>query len=450
MTATATRTVHGGLRKADLHASVSDPTMDTMTFLNEVTDRYPEAISFAPGRPYDGFLDVDEVFAAARRYLDHLAGQCRTPAQVRTAFCQYGPTAGVIRDLIAASLAADEGIAVPAEAIVVTVGCQEAILLALRALFAGPDDVLLAAEPCYVGITGAACVLDIEVVGVPEREAGLVAADVEAAIGRVRAQGRRPRAVYLVPDHANPSGSTIDVPTRRELIAVAERCDVLLLEDSPYRLVSPGPRRPTLKALDRDRRVVHCGSFAKTVLPAARVGYVVADQPVRDRDGTTTLLADELAKIKSMVTVNTPPLSQAVVAGALLAAGGRLSAANADHATHYGDALRRTLDALERHFPAPMRERLGISWNVPEGGFFLTVRLPVPTDEAALERSAERHGVIWTPMRYFHPHGGGEHALRLSVSCLAAPDIERGVARLARFVAAEIGAPRGAAPGPDG
>ncbi|MCZ9337256.1 aminotransferase class I/II-fold pyridoxal phosphate-dependent enzyme, partial [Streptomyces sp. TRM76130] len=89
---------------------------------------------------------------------------------------------------------------------------------------------------------------------------------------------------------------------------------MLILEDSPYRMVSPGSRLPTLKALDRDRTVVHLGSFSKTVFPGARVGYVVADQPVTDDAGGTTLLAAELAKIKSMVTVNTPSLSQAAVA----------------------------------------------------------------------------------------------------------------------------------------
>ena len=61
------------LRKEDLHASLSDPVLDTMNFLNEITFRYPKAISFAPGRPYDGFFDTEQIFTHIRRYLDHLA-----------------------------------------------------------------------------------------------------------------------------------------------------------------------------------------------------------------------------------------------------------------------------------------------------------------------------------------------------------------------------------------
>lgn len=83
----------GALRKEDLHPSLSDPVLDTMTFLNEVTHRYPDAVSFAPGRPYDGFFDTEQIFTYLRRYLDHLAAQGRTEQDIRTAMYQYGPTA---------------------------------------------------------------------------------------------------------------------------------------------------------------------------------------------------------------------------------------------------------------------------------------------------------------------------------------------------------------------
>jgi (S)-3,5-dihydroxyphenylglycine transaminase len=421
------------LPKTDLHASVSDPVLDTMTFLNEVTLRYPSAISFAPGRPYDGFFDVEEIFAGLRRYLEHLEGQGNTPEQVRTAMYQYGPTAGQIRDIIADSLRVDERIDVPPAAVVVTVGAQEGMLLVLRALFTGPDDVLLVSSPCYVGITGAARLLDVAVAPVPERLDGLHPADVESAILAERAGGRRPRALYVVPDHANPSGTTLNLAARRELLELADRHDILVIEDSPYRLVSLGTPEPTLKSLDRAGRVVHIGSYSKTVFPGARVGFVVADQSIVDGG----LLAGELAKIKSMVTVNTSALSQAVVAGVLLAAGGKVSQLNVDAARYYDDAMRATLRHLDANLPAARRAGLGVRWNAPTGGFFLTMQVAFPVDNAALTRSAQDFGVIWTPMRYFHPLGGGEHGIRLSISYLTPAEIEEGTARLARFVESE-------------
>ncbi|MEU5958585.1 PLP-dependent aminotransferase family protein [Streptomyces sp. NPDC047525] len=431
--------VGGGmvLRMEDLHAGVADPVMDTMNFLNEVTLNYPEAISFAPGRPYEGFFDTEQIFAYLRRYLDHLTAQGRSPAEVRSSVFQYGPSSGLIRELIADSLRVDEGIDVPAESIVVTVGCQEAMFLVLRALMSGPDDVLLVSSPCYVGITGAARLVDAEVVAIEERETGLSCADLEAAILAERMRGRRPRAVYVVPDHSNPSGVTMPLKSRHELLELAERLDVLILEDSPYRLVSPGAQVPTLKSLDRGRRVIHLGSYAKSLFPGARVGYVLADQSVLRADGAVELLADELAKIKSMLTVNTSALSQAVVAGALLASRGRVSELNVEAAAHYGDTMRSVLRGLEREFPAERRERLGVSWNMPSGGFFLTLQVAFRADNDALVRSAEDFGVIWTPMSYFHPQGGGDHAIRLSTSYVTHAEVEEGLGRLADFIESE-------------
>ncbi|NUK75785.1 aminotransferase, partial [Streptomyces lunaelactis] len=76
------------LRKSDLHASVSDPVLGTMTFLNEVTHRSPDAISFAPGRPYDGLFDTEQIITDIRRYLDHLTEQGSSPQAIRTAMYQ--------------------------------------------------------------------------------------------------------------------------------------------------------------------------------------------------------------------------------------------------------------------------------------------------------------------------------------------------------------------------
>ncbi|MFI5916399.1 aminotransferase class I/II-fold pyridoxal phosphate-dependent enzyme [Dactylosporangium sp. NPDC051541] len=433
-TAAAPRSGPAVLTRAGLHASLSDPLMDTMNFLNEIAMRHPDAISFAPGRPHDKFFATEDIVGHIRRYFTHLEEQGRTPDQIRSAMYQYGPTAGQIREIIADSLRADEGIDVPAASIVVTVGAQEAMLLVVRALIRDPRDVLLVSSPCYVGISGAARILDVDVVPVEEAPGGLDPAAVAAALDAQLALGRRPRAFYVIPDHSNPAGTTVPLAARRALLDLAVRYDLLIIEDSPYRRVSPGAQLPLLKALDTARRVVHLGSFSKTVFPGARVGFAVADQPVEDAGG---LLADELAKIKSMVTVNTSPLSQAAVAGALLSAGGRVTELNAGPAEHYGESMRLMLAHLDRVLPAERRTALGVTWNRPTGGFFLTATVPFVADNAALARCAERFGVLWTPMSYFHPGGGGERAIRLSTSYLTPAEIEEGTERLARFIESE-------------
>ncbi|MFI6452830.1 aminotransferase class I/II-fold pyridoxal phosphate-dependent enzyme [Streptosporangium amethystogenes] len=423
----------GVLSKEGLHSSVSAPVMDTMNFLNEITMRHPDAISFAPGRPLESFFEIEQLFRWLRRYLDHLMDIGRSEEQIRTALFQYGATAGQIRDLLARTLA-DDGITADPADIVVTVGAQEAMFLTLRTLFASPRDVLLVASPCYVGITGAARMLDITLAEVPEGPDGLTAAAFEQAVAEVRARGSRPRACYVVPDYSNPSGSTMPLRARRELLEAAARHGVLIMEDSPYRMVGSATPLPPLKSLDPARCVVHIGSLAKSAFPGARLGYLVADQEVVDRDGERTRLADEISKLKSMLTVNTPSLSQAVIGGLLLESDFGLRARNTEAAASYDANLTAVLDTLGRLFPEREQAAHGVSWNRPRGGFFLAVNVPFAADDVALAVSAERYGVIWTPMRYFHPGGGGEKVIRLACSYLTRQQAVEGIERLAAFV----------------
>lgn len=123
----------------------------------------------------------------------------------------------------------------------------------------------------------------------------------------------------------------------------------------------------------------------------------------------------------------------------LLAAGGRTTELNAGTAAYYGDAMRVTLEELDRCFPEAERAALGIRWNEPSGGFFLAVDVPFVADNAALEVCAEEFGVIWTPMSYFYPQGGGERSLRLSVSYLTHERIGEGIERLAAYVRSRTG-----------
>ncbi|MFJ4184422.1 PLP-dependent aminotransferase family protein [Kitasatospora sp. NPDC089509] len=404
-----------------------------MNFLNEIAGRYPEAIALAAGRPSEEFFEIAAVHRYLHRYERHLTEELGlTAEQAGRAFFQYGRTKGVIHELVARNLAADEGITADPESVVVTVGCQEAMFLVLRALRTDERDVVLAVAPTYVGLTGAARLVDLPVRTVRSGPTGIDLDDLAEVIRRARAEGLRPRACYLLPDHANPSGLSLDLATRHALLDLAEREDLLLLEDNPYGLFTAGGERlPTLKALDTRRRVVYLGSYAKTGLPGARIGFVVADQEVVHPDGGTGLFADELAKLKSMVTVNTSPIAQAVIAGKLLEHGGSLVRANERETARYRENLRCLLDALAGHFPAdgPVR------WNTPEGGFFLVVTLPFEADDDLLTVSARDHGVLWTPMRHFHDAPEAANQLRLSVSVVTQDQICEGVRRLAALIA---------------
>ncbi|MFE9883006.1 hypothetical protein [Streptomyces sp. NPDC005784] len=122
------------LSTTDLHASVDDPALTSRTLLNELAGRYPEAVSFSAGRPFEGFYDVEDLSRHLMTFTGYLEEEKGLPAEhVRRTFFQYGRTKGFIHELIARQLEIDEGFTVDPESIVVTTGCQEAMVLLLRA-----------------------------------------------------------------------------------------------------------------------------------------------------------------------------------------------------------------------------------------------------------------------------------------------------------------------------
>ena len=415
------------LVKGRMHASAST-VLDAMDVIAEVAARFPDAISLAAGHPYEGFHRIEDVGRYLQTYVSYVEHR---GFDARKLLLQYGRAAGQIPDLIAQMLANDEGIVVPAEAVVVTAGGQEAIVIALRGLCAAPNDVLLATSPCYAGVMAAARLLGIRVVPVPEGPDGLDPQTVARVAGQVRARGLNPRLLYVVPDFSNPSGECLDLGARYRLLAVAAAEELVILEDDPYGLFGLDERpRPRLKALDPGRQVIYVGSFAKSCFPGARIGFLVADQAVVDSEGQKTLLANELATIKSVLTINTSPIGQAVIGGLLLESGCSLRRANRDKIAFYRANMNVMLEALDENMPS------SVTWNRPAGGFFAVLRVPIDADETLLEISASRYGVLWAPMAPFFPDGGGERTIRVSCSCLGPEEVAEGVRRLGEMLRA--------------
>jgi (S)-3,5-dihydroxyphenylglycine transaminase len=414
-----------GLR---LRACFASPLLGAMDFLNEVVLDHPDAISFAPGRPHESQLRVADVAPGIDRFVSHLAGLRGVPAAaVRDELGQYQRTNGIVNDVVASQLRNDEGIDVAPDAVMITNGAQEAMLVALMGAFDPASDVLLCSDPTYIGITAPAAILGIEVVGVPSGPDGLETAAVEAAIRQVHDRGRVPRALYDVPDFNNPLGTTMPLAARRRLIEVAHGAGMLLLEDNPYGMFAyDGPRLPALKALDATRTVVYIGSYAKTVLPGLRVGFLVADQPCAPGGRP---LAAELSRVKSVTTVNTSPIAQAALAGILLEHGCSLTR----YVQPRVDFCRRNRD----HLLARLEQELGataVTWNRPRGGFFVTLTLPFDFDDECFRTCAADFGVVVCPMSLFSIASARANQVRLAFSYVDGAEIDAGVERLARFV----------------
>ncbi|MFI6581197.1 aminotransferase class I/II-fold pyridoxal phosphate-dependent enzyme [Embleya sp. NPDC050493] len=259
-----------------------------------------------------------------------------------------------------------------------TTGERDALLRVLRVLRGSDRDVVLAVAPAYLGLIGAARRADMPVLPVADGPRGVDLDDLAAQVYGARAAGLRPRALYVVPDFANPSGIGLDRLARCELLATAAELDLLLLEDDPYGLIHvAGDRRPpTLAALDTRQRVVHVGSFAETGRPG-RLGRI----------GNPAHLLNGLA-----------------------ARFGRGPAADRVH------------------------------WSSPDGGFLVVLTVPFVADDELVELSAREYGVMWTPMAHFyHPGIGPAHRLRLSCGTLDPATIDHGLNRLATLIGDRTG-----------
>ncbi|WP_280443920.1 PLP-dependent aminotransferase family protein [Nocardia brasiliensis] len=419
-----------------MHESISDPGAGSLSFLNEAMVRYPDAISFAPGAPHPEFFDELDLEAAIESFVGHLVqNRGITAGQARKLLYEYGPSRGLISDIVARVLEEDEGISADPKSIVITVGAQEGLFLVLRLLFASSSTMLAVTNPCYSGILGAARVLGIPLVPIPESDDGIDTGQLADRCTAARRMGTPIRALYIAPDFGNPGGSRMPMSARQELLRLATRFDFLVIEDNAYGFTANDDDViPCLKALDVEQRVVHIGTYSKTCFPGARVGYVLADQTV---DAGPQRLADEISTLKGLVTVNTSPISQAVIGGTLLA---RLAGDGSHRA-----ATRRRAERYQRNLQCLTRElnrRLGgmhdIRWNHPAGGFFVRLSLPVLADAALLDVSATRYRVLWTPMAPFYLDASGDRQLRLSCSYLDTEQIVVGVERLATFLAEEV------------
>jgi (S)-3,5-dihydroxyphenylglycine transaminase len=295
-------------------------------------------------------------------------------------------------------------------------------------LFDPDNDFLLVSDPSYIGITGASRIRGVRIIAVPSDENGLDPDRVEEAVRNCLGNGR-PRALYDVPNFNNPMGTVLPQGRREALLDICAKYDMFFLEDNAYgAYVYDGERPGTLKASDRTGRVLYIGTFSKTLFPGLRLGFLVADQPVK---GTGELLAKELSKIKSLLTGNSPPLLQAIAGGILLENRGSLQPILGPKVEH----LRVNRDAMLQRLAVEFAgmEQL-VSWNRPKGGFFITVTLPFPFGRAELLACAANFGVIVCPMRFFMLGPGREQQVRLSFSCLDKEQIHTGVRQFAAFV----------------
>ena len=413
----------------------STPTasrLDVMNFLNEIAGEHPQAVSFASGRPAEAFFGAQESLQRIPAFVRYLQERLGGSFDERfNQLAQYGRTNGIIHELVAAQVLRDEGIAADAAHVVVTAGCQEAMDLCVTTLCRDPEDVLLVRSPTYIGITGVA---DLNGIGLVHFSCGpddSIAGALTAAIRQARARGKRPRALYLVPDFDNPTGTVLSRAEREALIALCAAERIVVLEDNPYGMFRfEGEPQPRMASLDPHGCVVYLGTYAKTLCPALRVGFMVVPPTLFGDAAAAKSFIGAVSQAKSFITVNTSQIAQAVVGGVLLAEGLSLARRIAPAIDFYRSNRDAMVQALAAAFPADT----GVTWNKPQGGFFLVVSLPFAFGRAEAEACTRDAGVIVMPLSFFALDERESHRVRLAFSNSDPARIREGVARFGRFV----------------
>jgi DNA-binding transcriptional MocR family regulator len=313
------------------------------------------------------------------------------------------------------------GVARGADELVLCHGASQGISLALR-LFLQPGDHVAVEVPTYANVLSALAGLGLSAAPVPMDEDGADPETLDRMLSRPEV-----KAFYTIPSFHNPLGTTTPLARRRELLEIARRHGVPVVEDAfELDLRFRGEEIPPLAALDPSDHVVMLSSFSKSLFPGVRVGSISA----RGR------ALEGLVALKHATDLSDALPLQAGLARFLE------SGAYDRHLARMRRLLRSRHDAMDEALSRSMPE--GASWTRPEGGYQLWLELPDEVDTRDLLADAARAGVLFSPGASFMPDARASRAMRLTVACADEAEIERGIAALAEVIDARRSAPIGA------
>ncbi|MDR3576298.1 MAG: PLP-dependent aminotransferase family protein [Anaerolineaceae bacterium] len=370
----------------------------------------PDVISFAGGMPAPEVFPIEEIREACNKVLREQGGLA----------LQYGSTEGYLplREMIARHTA-HIGIEVTPENILITSGSQQALDL-LGKIFVNRGDRVLVESPTYLGALQALNAYGAEYITVRSDDNGMVT---DELVGAFRAG---PKFIYVLPNFQNPTGVTLSLERRKQLVQLADHYGVPIIEDDPYgQLRFEGHHLPAVEVLDCKHRpvkggysgnVIYLSTFSKILAPGLRLAWVIAP----------TEVIHKLSLAKQGADLHTATFNQIVAYE--VGRGGFID----NYVQHINDVYRERrdvmLDSLEEHMPD------GVKWTHPQGGLFLWATLPeyMNADEMFAEAVAKK--VAFVPGGSFHANGGGKNTMRLNFSYERPEKINEGIARLAMVV----------------
>ena len=369
----------------------------------------PGIISFAGGFPDSAMFDVQGIRQAVNQALDQEPGSA----------LQYGATEGYnpLRTQIASFMQSKGCQDVTPEGLIVTTGSQQALDLIGKTLI-NPGDKVIVEGPTFLATIQCFRLYGAQVIAAPIDEHGVKTDELEALIAQ-----HQPKFVYLIPTFGNPSGATLSLQRRKDVLAMAVKYRLPVVEDDPYGDLYFGEAPPpSLLALSEQMPgsrdwLIHCGSLSKVLSPGLRVGWMIAPPDLLAR----------ATMCKQFSDAHTSTFAQATAAQYLQA--GRMPATLAHVREVYAERARTMGECLQREMGD------AIAFTQPGGGLFFWARLTGVggklQDAGELAKRAIEKGVAFVPGAPFFASNPDHAALRLSFATADVDKIKEGVARLA-------------------
>jgi 2-aminoadipate transaminase len=365
----------------------------------------PNVISFAGGVPNPETFPAESIAEIAARVV----------RDRRAVSLQYGPTRGLPRlTEFIAGVCRERQIECSAADVIVTTGSQQALDLVAHTLL-DPDDVVLVELPTYIGGTSSFYARSARVEGVAQDDDGIVTQSLDDVASALKREGRRVKLLYTIPNFQNPSGRLMSQERRRQVLALAEKHDLLVIEDDPYGelVYVDGADTTPIKSADRSGRIIYMGSFSKVLAPGLRCGWIIAPPELSSR----------LEIAKQAADLCSGMLDQSIV-DEFCAAGG-LPPQIAKVRDFYRGKRGVLITALEQHFSGRAR------WTPADGGLFTFVTMAADVDTASLVEPSVKKGVAFIPGGPFFVDGSGRNTMRLTFAKESDDRIREGVRRLA-------------------
>ncbi len=366
-----------------------------------------DIISFAGGLPSPDSFPIDQLKEISCEVLDTEGAQA----------LQYGATEGDarLREILVERYQ-NEGLKLSLNNLVITTASQQALDL-IPKIFINPGDKIICGLPSYLGGLSAFSTYGAQMVGIKLDDKGMRADLLEQELEKMKANGEKPKFIYIIPDFQNPAGITMPESRRLEIIELARRFDVLIVEDSPYReLRFDGEPQRTMYELDGTGHVILLGTMSKIFVPGFRIGWVVAHEDI----------IDKIVMAKQATDLCTAPFVQKIAAKYIDK--GYFD----ENLKKIIDSYRIKRDAMLEAFRKYMPE--GVSWTEPEGGLFLFLTLPEGMKSEDLFKIAIEQKVAFVLGHVFHCDGSGQNTMRLNFSFMSEEKNDEGVKRLADAV----------------